>query len=165
MVYVNESVFEMLNIHIWAYCNTFHCKQTICVLHVNGKSDRGNASDIQAVCKNRRNWFFKCPSFWQFGINWTFLNVNITMALKNYAKCEFEVYVSTDVTAVAASCSALAAFILTPEDNSVPEMRIWSILLIKFDFKWCIHLSRSLFYISQYISDVYKFKICVSLSF
>ena len=28
---------------------------------------------------------------------------------------------------------------------SVPEMRIWSILLIKSDLKWCIHLSRSLF--------------------
>ena len=26
-----------------------------------------------------------------------------------------------------------------------PEMRIWSILLIKSDLKWCIHLSRSLF--------------------
>ena len=29
--------------------------------------------------------------------------------------------------------------------GSVPEMRIWSILLIKSDLKWCIHLSRSLF--------------------
>ena len=31
------------------------------------------------------------------------------------------------------------------DEGSVPEMRIWSILLIKSDFKWCIHLSRSLF--------------------
>ena len=31
------------------------------------------------------------------------------------------------------------------DDGSVPEMRIWSILLIKSDLKWCIHLSRSLF--------------------
>ena len=31
-------------------------------------------------------------------------------------------------------------------EDSVPEMRIWSILLlIKSDLKWCIHLSRSLF--------------------
>ena len=30
-------------------------------------------------------------------------------------------------------------------EGSVPEMRIWPILLIKFDLKWCIHLSRSLF--------------------
>ena len=30
------------------------------------------------------------------------------------------------------------------EEGSVPEMRIWSILLIKSDLKWCIHLSRSL---------------------
>ena len=30
------------------------------------------------------------------------------------------------------------------DEGSVPEMRIWSILLILFDQKWCIHLSRSL---------------------
>ena len=30
-------------------------------------------------------------------------------------------------------------------------MRIWSILLIKSDLKWCIHLSRSLFFIFQKI--------------
>ena len=33
----------------------------------------------------------------------------------------------------------------TEVDAAVPEMRIWSILLIKSDLKWCIHLSRSLF--------------------
>ena len=31
------------------------------------------------------------------------------------------------------------------EEGSVPEMRIWSIVLIISDLKWCIHLSRSLF--------------------
>ena len=31
------------------------------------------------------------------------------------------------------------------EEGSVPEMGIWSILLIVSDLKWCIHLSRSLF--------------------
>ena len=31
------------------------------------------------------------------------------------------------------------------DEGSVPEMRIWSILLIKSDLKWCIYLSRSLF--------------------
>ena len=34
----------------------------------------------------------------------------------------------------------------TTDEGLVPEMRIWSILLIKSDLKWCIHLSRSLFY-------------------
>ena len=29
--------------------------------------------------------------------------------------------------------------------GSVPEMRIWSIFVIKSDLKWCIYLSRSLF--------------------
>ena len=27
----------------------------------------------------------------------------------------------------------------------IPEMRIWSILLIKSDLKWCIYLSRSIY--------------------
>ena len=31
------------------------------------------------------------------------------------------------------------------DEVSLPEMGIWSILLIKSDLKWCIHLSRSLF--------------------
>ena len=31
------------------------------------------------------------------------------------------------------------------DEGSLPEMRIWSILLIKSDLKWCIHLSRRLF--------------------
>ena len=36
------------------------------------------------------------------------------MPHEHYAKCEFQVYVSTDVTADAASCSKFAAFILIP---------------------------------------------------
>ena len=34
--------------------------------------------------------------------------------------------------------------IFVTDEGSVPEMRIWSILLIKSVSKWCIHLSRSL---------------------
>ena len=44
------------------------------------------------------------------------------MAHKNYVKCEFEVYVSTDATADAASCSTIAAFILIPEES---EPKFW----------------------------------------
>ena len=47
--------------------------------------DRGNANETQAVCNNRKYWFFKCHSFWQFGINWKLLNVNINMTHENYA--------------------------------------------------------------------------------
>ena len=50
------------------------------------------------------------------------MNVNINIAHKNYAKCEFYVYVSTDATADAASCSLLAAFILIPEES---KPKIW----------------------------------------
>ena len=32
------------------------------------------------------------------------------------------------------------------DEGSVPEMCIWSLSLIKSDLKWCIHLSRSLFF-------------------
>ena len=35
------------------------------------------------------------------------------------------------------------------DEGSVPKMRIWSILLIQSDSKWCIHLSRSLFLYSD----------------
>ena len=31
------------------------------------------------------------------------------------------------------------------DEGSVPEMRIWTMLLITTDLKWCIHLGRSLF--------------------
>ena len=40
------------------------------------------------------------------------------MGHENYAQCEFYVYVSTDVTADAAFCWTLAAFILTIEERT-----------------------------------------------
>ena len=40
------------------------------------------------------------------------------------------------------------------DEGSVPEMRIWSILLIKSFVKWCIHLSRSLFLNFNYLVSV-----------
>ena len=40
------------------------------------------------------------------------------------------------------------------DEGSVPEMRKWSILLIKSDLKWCIHLSRSLFLYSTCIIKI-----------
>ena len=39
------------------------------------------------------------------------------MGHENYAQCKFYIYVSTDVTADAASCWTLAAFILTLEKS------------------------------------------------
>ena len=41
------------------------------------------------------------------------MNVNINIGHENYAQCKFSVYVSTDATADAASCSIFASFILT----------------------------------------------------
>ena len=60
---VNESLFEMLNIHIYTHCDIFLCKKTTCMSHVNGKGDRGYDRKIQAVLNNRKNRFFKCPGF------------------------------------------------------------------------------------------------------
>ena len=94
----------------------------MCVSRVNGKSDRGNATKKQAVCNDGKNWFVKCPSFWQFGTNWKLLNVNIDIVHEIYAKIEIYVYVATDSTADAASCSKFAAFIWTPEDG---KPNIW----------------------------------------
>ena len=67
-------------------------------------------------------YFFKCHCFWQFGIYWKLLIVNINMAHEKYAKCEFSVYVSTDATADAASCSTFAAFIFITEER---KSKIW----------------------------------------
>ena len=44
------------------------------------------------------------------------------MGHENYAQLKFNVYVSTDVAADAASCWSLAAFILTLEKS---EPKIW----------------------------------------
>ena len=48
--------------------------------------------------------------------------MNINMGHENYAQCEFYIYVSIDVTADAASCWTLAAFILTLE-KSEPNIK------------------------------------------
>ena len=40
------------------------------------------------------------------------------------------------------------------DEGSVPEMCIWSILVIKSDLKCCIHLSRSLFLYFNYLVSV-----------
>ena len=48
--------------------------------------------------------------------------MNINMGHRIYAHFKFYVYVSTDVTADAAYCSTLAAFILTLEKS---EPKIW----------------------------------------
>ena len=40
------------------------------------------------------------------------------------------------------------------DEGSVPEMRIWFILLVKSDSKWCIHLSRSLFLYFNFLVSV-----------
>ena len=55
------------------------------------------------------------------------------------------------VPAIASKMAKLKINIIKSHKNnvyllcSIPEMRIWSILLIKSDLKWCIHLSRSLY--------------------
>ena len=43
--------------------------------------------------------------------------MNIIMAQEKYAKSEFEIPVSTDASADAASCSTLASFLSTPEES------------------------------------------------
>ena len=45
-------------------------------------------------------------------------------------------------------------------------MRIWSILLVKFNAKWCIHFSRILFLYDITYRDLYilvEFSICMTL--
>ena len=40
------------------------------------------------------------------------------------------------------------------DEGSIPEMHIWSTLLIKSNFKWCIHLRRSFFLNFNYLVSV-----------
>ena len=45
------------------------------------------------------------------------------------------------------------------DEGSLSEMGIWSILLIKSDLKWCIHLSRSLFlYIHKKVMEKWQWR-------
>ena len=99
----------MLNIYIWTHCDKVNCKQTMCVSRIDGKSDRANTTEMQAIYNNRKKWFFPILKIYCM---WTSI-----WRTKNYAKCELLVYVSTDETADAAFCSILAALILTPEET------------------------------------------------
>ena len=60
---VNESLFEISNIHVCTHNETFLCKDTICLSSVNGKGERGYVREIQAVLNCRKNWFFTCCIF------------------------------------------------------------------------------------------------------
>ena len=40
------------------------------------------------------------------------------------------------------------------DEGPVPEIRIWSILLIKSDLKWCIHLSSLYLYLKRKHDDI-----------
>ena len=42
------------------------------------------------------------------------------------------------------SIPRLSLSVRITDEGALPEMCIWSTLLIKSDLKWCIHLSRSL---------------------
>ena len=53
-------------------------------------------------------------------------------------------------------------FLRITDEGSVPEMRIWSILLIKSDIKWCVHFIRSIFiYLFLQLYKLYIFRQCV----
>ena len=52
---VREYLFQMLNIHTCTPCDTFLCKKTSRVSHVNGKGDRRYEREIQAVLSDRKN--------------------------------------------------------------------------------------------------------------
>ena len=51
-------------------------------------------------------------------------------------------------------CFFFIVWLRITDKGSLPEMRIWSILLIKSELKWCKHLSRSLFLYFNYLVSV-----------
>ena len=68
-----------------------------------------------------------------------------TLDLWVYYTIPFDISLFWHVWDISFQLLKLLLWLRTTDEGSVPEMRIWSILLIKSDLKWCIHLGRSLF--------------------
>ena len=47
-----------------------------------------------------------------------------------------------------------SVWLMITDDGSLPEMRIWSLLIIKSDFKWCVYFRRSLYLYFYYLVSV-----------
>ena len=97
----------------------------------------------ESVSGNQRQWRGKFDSsllYWGF---WTggFWRVSTTL---NKSLSKFVMILRTLADSLFNFWNYLVWRRITDE-GSVPEMRILSILLIKSDLKWCIHLSKSLF--------------------
>ena len=77
------------------------------------------------ISKPYKGQIFQMPWFWINGHKLKTTECEHQYGARNlcpgYAQCKFYVYVSTDVTADAASCWTLVAFILTLE-KSEPKM-------------------------------------------
>ena len=71
---------------------------------------------------------------------------NLTAAeVCGYCNCNFVGWLQKSLLASACFCTFGESLFKLLKLHCLPEIRIWSILLIKSDSKWCIHLSRSLF--------------------
>ena len=88
ILFVNESVFEILNIHIWTHCDTFHCKQTSVCRALMVKATEVTQMRHKPYATIESTGFSNAI----FLIIWyklRLLNENINMAHENYATWEF----------------------------------------------------------------------------
>ena len=106
----------MLDSHICTHFDTFHCKQTTCVLHVNVKTDGATKNEIQAIFNNKKKEFPNCPSFGQFSIHWRLLKSEYQYWAQNMLDVSFKLCVDW-CNRDAASCLTLSVFILTCEGS------------------------------------------------
>ena len=134
----------------------------------------------------RQNYFHILPNFGDFGTKMSFFRYIINQKRKIFIQhcspvfqkpliSEMCIYITNNLCKWRLGrrgerCSTdhkleMASLRITDE-GSVPEMRIWSILLIQSDLKWCIHLSKSLFlYYNTRNTDIANEKLHQSITF
>ena len=96
--------------------------------------------------------------FFQNEIIWTsliFHHIKHLCVFQREIKCH--VCYSVKITVINKKGSTF--WLRITDEVPVHKMRIWSILLIKSDLKWCIHLSRSLFFIFDFFPIIFSLRI------
>ena len=110
-----------------------------------------------SLCEEDYLQFFKCvlttPVRWLLLLQVTVLSQSAIVVYSKFLEaflfCNFVVDFFFGIGAFVIGLSQISFFFspCTQSLHKIEEMRTWSILLIKSELKWCIHISRSFFYI------------------
>ena len=96
--------------------------------------------------KNMISFLVKTKSFWRSPDTILSMALEITTRVTRHVRP-----MSSDIFLFSSFLNYFVWLGITDE-GSVPDMRIWSILLIESDLKWCIHSVEVSFYISLYLT-------------